>query len=1133
MGRNMVLIGIGQSGCTIADLSSHKMQSSEVCLRAIAMDTDERTLADVCYATAIPMVDSGDLNSVVEALGAENIRSWFPCDWEQDHTYFAQSLNMNQGSNQWRMKALLAFASFLSKEKSVGVFHEVLDQALAESADNSIELYVTASLAGGTGSGLFLPVALYVKKYIEGKGGTIQSAAALLTMPDIYEHSYTAEQRVKSYANMYAALREYNAVLACTCSETAVENGEMHPFRIGVENGVPELLFDTAKSEYQTPSANPFSRVYLFERVPNVTTVGTHLEYVADIFESVCNREYSVPAENDNKQDAIFGGISLTKVVYPIDRIVDYIGKKQVADRIASELGYVRNRVNAELQRRRGEARLYGFFYNEDISTYCDTVISVCENLAKDLDSPLGLIARDPKVFEKDNSAVGVWDLDFDTRLTWTLDESLETESRQELEKFLYPPVVKKPDAANAKKKEKKPRQPKRTKEDVLDTARKCGKLINRYYRDTVQLVNRTKAEFAATLMKDAVSEEGFSLARDVICRDGQYLHPIYSFLRLCYVYRHIASTQVRLGAGIPITDDVEHLEIPEALTQADEDMQFNSKYAQLGQERFRKLALDEPLVKTKYADDETLFMADLESVYLRMRRRFRAARNDVVLAVLEEWINKYRRLLNVLEGVFEDVAGDAGLLENSCCGDDGITVNVGASVAEKQNAYRIYTDGYYRNEAEVAAYTALLGRGVFRALEQKDGDSSLRDAAQSVLADVESYFCTNCKKSSFYQDYLDKNVLSTVLDGCANKQTGLTLSKVFRGRMAPLRVKLPDSYREYRGVTRATVSVLSREVESYISANPEKTSADSPRKYIEKLMYDAGEYSGEAAFASFLPEKEMRLQYELGNLRLYFVQAINELSDDCLGYKSYRSALMHARKHTTQMWNPHIVYTRNEDLCLPFVNPQMQEDYECNVARAVVYALYCGDLAIEERADVGPIYVFCGQGAHHPLQLHDAYVPATEPHTLMMWAYRNRDWVEQYAALYRKTETEGLHHIPAQGVSGWDDLAIKRAICSAEIIDALRQKLLVLIADLLEDETSENEGFILRLAQVGSDTLVKYCGRGFMDRLDANYKIIFNKQLAQWFDVLTAEKGEEIARMTAEWANQKGYFVPYTLLDD
>lgn len=1132
MGRNMVLIGIGQSGCTIADLSSHKMQNSDVCLRAIAMDTDERTLEDICYATAIPMVDSGDLNSVVEALGAENIRSWFPCDWEQDHTYFTQSLSMNQGSNQWRMKALLSFASFLSKEKSVGVFHDVLDQALAESADHSIELYITASLAGGTGSGLFLPVALYVKKYIESKGGTLQSAVALLTMPDIYENSYTAEQRVKSYANMYAALREYNAVLACTCSETAAENGEMHPFRIGVENGVPELLFDTAKSEYQTPSANPFSRVYLFERVPNVTTVGTHLEYVADIFESVCNREEGIPSENDNKQDAIFGGISLTKVIYPVDRVVDYIGKRQVADRIADELGYVRRRVNAELQRRRGEAHLYGFFYNEDISTYCDTVISVCEDLAKDLDSPLGLLARDSKVFEKDNSAEGVWDLDFDTQLTWTLDESLKTESRQELENFLYPPVVKKPDASNAKKKEKKPRQPKRTKEDVLNTARKCGKLINRYYRDTVQLINRTKAEFAATLMKDSVSPEGFSMVRDVICRDGRYLHPVYSFLRLCHVYRHISSTQVRLGAGIPLTDDVERLEIPEILTQADEDMQFNSKYARLGQERFRKLALDEVLAKTKYADDETLFMADLESVYLRMRRRFRAAQNDVVLAVLEEWINKYRRFLNVLEGVFEDVAGDVGLLENSSCGDDGITVNVGASVAEKRTAYQVYTESYYRNVDEVATYTTLMGSGVFRALEQKEGDDSLRDVAQTVLADVEAYFCSSCRKSSFYQEYLEKNVLSTVLDGCANKRTGLTLSKVFRGRMSPLRVKLPDSYREYRGVTRSTVSLLSREVESHISANPERAAADNPRKYIEKLMYDAGEYSGEAAFASFLPEKEMRLQYELGNLRLYFVQAANELSDDCLGYKSYCSALMHARKHTTQMWNPHVVYTRNENICLPFVNPQMQTDYECDVARAVIYALYRGDLAIEERADAGSVYVFCGQGAHDPLQMHDAYVPASEPYTLMKWAYRNRDWVGQYAALYKKAEAEGLLHIPAQGLSGWDDLAIKRAIGSAEIISALHQKLMVLIADLLDGESSVNERFVLRLAQVGSDTLVKYCGRGFMDRLDANYKVIFNKQLAQWFDVLTAEKGEEVSRRTAEWTNQKGYFIPYTLLD-
>ena len=1135
MGRNMVLIGIGQSGCTIANLSSHKMQGRDICLRTIAMDTDERTLSNILYSTAIPMVESGDLNSVVEALGAENIRSWFPCDWEQDHTYFAQSLSMNQGSNQWRMKALLSFASFLSKEKSVGVFHEVLDQALAESADNSIELYIAASLAGGTGSGLFLPVALYVKKYIEGKGGTLRSAAALLTMPDIYEHSYTAEQRVKSYANMYAALREYNAVLACTCSETAVENGEMHPFRIGVENGVPELLFDTQRSEYQTPSANPFSRVYLFERVPNVTTVGTHLEYVADILESVCNQKECVPSEYDNKQDAIFGGISLTKVIYPVDRIVDYIGKRQVADRIASELGYVYKRVAAEQQRQRSEAHSYGFVYNESISDYCDMVISVCEELAKDQDSSLSLIARDPKVFEKDESATGVWDLNYAARIMWTIDASLTLPSQETLESILYPPAEPESDDNKKKKKKKtkKPRQPKLTKQQVWEMAREYGGLVDEYYRSGVRLVNTTKEEFAAAIMGETAPEEGFSVFRDVICHDGQYLHPIYAFLRLCYIYRTVSSMQERMGTAVTNADNPEAPELPQDLTDADTGLYSHSKYAKLGKDRFRKLALEEKSINLKFVDDKSLLMADLDNVYLRMHRKFRSSRAEVILSVLEEWIGKYRHLMKVLDGAFEDVTGDVSLLEASYCGDNGITVNVGATIPEKQNAYRIYTDTYYRNADEVATYTTLMGRRVFQVLNENSATASLNEAAMSVLTDIEVYFCSSCKNSAFYKDYLDKNILSSILDSCANKQTGLTLSKVFLGRMAPLRVKMPDSYSEYRGVTRSTKAVLGCGVEAYLADNPEKFSGDQPRQHIEKLMYDAGEYCGEAAFAGFLPEKEMRLQSEMGNLRLYFIRAASEISEEDIGYKSYMSALTHASRHATQMWNPHIVYTRGEDLCLPYIHPRMQAEYERKVAKAVIYSLYNQNIMIEDRIDVGPVYVTCDQGARNPLQLNDNFVAANEPYDLMMWAYRNRDWVEQYAALYQQAEAEGLLHIPAQGVSGWDDQAIKRAIGSARIIHVLRQKLLVLIADLLDSESSVCEGFIQRLAQVGTDTLVKYCGRGFMDRMDANYKVIFNKQLAQWFDVLTAEKGEEVSRRTAEWTNKKGYFIPYDFVDD
>ena len=53
------------------------------------------------------------------------------------------------------------------------------------------------------------------------------------------------------------------------------------------------------------------------------------------------------------------------------------------------------------------------------------------------------------------------------------------------------------------------------------------------------------------------------------------------------------------------------------------------------------------------------------------------------------------------------------------------------------------------------------------------------------------------------------------------------------------------------------------------------------------------------------------------------------------------------------------------------------------------------------------------------------------------------------------------------------------------------------------------------------------------MDRYDVNYKLIFNKQLVQWIDQLSAVKGEDASRRTIEWLNSKGYFIPYAMLED
>ena len=63
MGKKVLLIGIGQTGCSVAELFSNKMNKDGAV--AVGIDTDEITLGAMNNALAIPMTDEGSLLSVV------------------------------------------------------------------------------------------------------------------------------------------------------------------------------------------------------------------------------------------------------------------------------------------------------------------------------------------------------------------------------------------------------------------------------------------------------------------------------------------------------------------------------------------------------------------------------------------------------------------------------------------------------------------------------------------------------------------------------------------------------------------------------------------------------------------------------------------------------------------------------------------------------------------------------------------------------------------------------------------------------------------------------------------------------------------------------------------------------------
>ena len=211
--KSVLILGVGGTGSRAVNLLQKKINrmkaQEDVNIVSVVLDTNAADEKNIDTATIVSLSDNVTVKTVRERLGAAVCNDWFP----QDSIF--DSNNISIGAGQWRKQSYLAFLNAMA-----GSQKKNLDQALEKLADKStssisIDVYTVASLAGGTGSGSFIPLTLYVKKRIREMFGekTTIHARAMLACPDIYEAKQNDPLNITSiYANAYAILRELNAI---------------------------------------------------------------------------------------------------------------------------------------------------------------------------------------------------------------------------------------------------------------------------------------------------------------------------------------------------------------------------------------------------------------------------------------------------------------------------------------------------------------------------------------------------------------------------------------------------------------------------------------------------------------------------------------------------------------------------------------------------------------------------------------------------------------------------------------------------------------------------------------------------------------------------------------------------------
>lgn len=213
-----LILGLGGSGSRIIEKVAQKVsetssnQSERIAF--VAFDTDINDLAGIKRRSPlIRTVQTSTRSTVGEYLNINtNARdNWFPIN---------EMLNrktLTEGAAQVRAISRLAFDTTL-KAGNLDPLHRAVEQLFRidkDQEEQALRVIITSSLAGGTGSGLILPVAMYLSNFLRMKYPKAKAITrGFFIQPDVFFTVIGAtEEQQNLQVNAYAAVRELDAFL--------------------------------------------------------------------------------------------------------------------------------------------------------------------------------------------------------------------------------------------------------------------------------------------------------------------------------------------------------------------------------------------------------------------------------------------------------------------------------------------------------------------------------------------------------------------------------------------------------------------------------------------------------------------------------------------------------------------------------------------------------------------------------------------------------------------------------------------------------------------------------------------------------------------------------------------------------
>jgi len=361
-----LIVGLGGKGSDIvARVAKMVTKEQRSKIGFVVFDTDVNELREIGNNNPfMKTVQTSTKLSVGEYLNIDTHArdNWFPVN------KILCRKTLTEGAGQVRAISRLALDTAI-RAGNMEPLHEAIEELYklnGEQMDQSLRIIIVSSLAGGTGSGLILPVALYIKNFLQIR---FQQSANItrgfFILPEVfYEVIKGQAERNNLKCNAYATIRELDAFL--------MKGDGTLP-----EKYMSKLKFEfprVASSECEEYDVMPFDFCFLFDAQnidgKKLNSFNQYLDHAANCIyaQSIGPMNKRSNSSEDNtirelcksKGRNRYAGAGSSMLIYPYEDIREYIALHW-ADQCVSDQWLVFDKQFKEKSIQNNEMRSKGF----------------------------------------------------------------------------------------------------------------------------------------------------------------------------------------------------------------------------------------------------------------------------------------------------------------------------------------------------------------------------------------------------------------------------------------------------------------------------------------------------------------------------------------------------------------------------------------------------------------------------------------------------------------------------------------------------------------------------------------------------------------------------------------------------